>query len=86
MGEGELLIRLLVFFPGKSFLVGDHLRVVRADHAGPIGCFLTGFLIGKILGTDHAIERAAHTQFLGQRPRVYAFNARDAVDLEVGIQ
>ena len=84
--QGELLIRLLVFVPSKSLLVGDHLRVVRADHAGPIGCLLAGFLIGKILGTDHTIECAAHAQFFGQRPRVDAFNTRNAVGLEVVIQ
>ena len=61
LGGGELLIRLLVFVPGKSFLVGDHLCIVRAQHTGPIGCLLSGFLIGKILGANDTIERAAHT-------------------------
>ena len=85
LGKGELLICLLVFVPAKRFLMGDHLCVVGAHHARPIRRLLKCFLIGKILGANHAVECAMDTQFLGQRSRIDTFNARDAVGLEVVI-
>ena len=73
---------LVLFVPAKRLLVRDFLDVIHADKdkflRAPHGLRVRNFLRG-----NESVHRAAHAQFFGQRPRVNALNAGNAVFLQI---
>ena len=81
----ELKIRALLILrvPDKRFLVGDFLHIIHAEQPGPVLGLGDGLGIGNAFRGDESFHRAAHPDFFGQRARVDALDAWDAVLLKV---
>ena len=60
----------------------DFLDVIHADENKFLRA-LDGFLVRNFLRGNKSVHRAAHAEFFGQRPRVNALDARNAVLLQI---
>ncbi len=73
---------LVLFVPAERLLVRDFLDVIHADENKFLRA-LDGFRVRNFLRGNEPVHRAAHAEFLGQRPRVNALDAGNAVFLQI---
>ncbi len=73
---------LVLFVPAEGFFVRDFLDVIHAEKNKFLRA-LHGLGLGNFLGGNKPVQRAAHAEFFGQRARVNALDAGNAVLLQI---